>query len=103
MRFSFGDFLDQQDGLSPCWADSSTSSNLPSPEAALDSRMRMSGPAKAQEQKAGTVVRPAKKFCLLLLLLGLNLTLAVAQPTTLRQPDVPFVPTPQSIVGRCWS
>ena len=39
--------------------------------------MRMSGPPKAQEQKAGTVVRPAKKFCLLLLLLGMNLTLAV--------------------------
>ena len=61
--------------------------------------MRMSDPAKAQEQKAGTVVRPAKKFGLLLLLLGLNLTLAaVAQPTTLRQPDVRFVATPQSVV-----
>ncbi len=32
------------------------------------------------------------------MLLGLNLTLAAAQPTTLGQPDVPFVPTPQSIV-----
>ncbi len=35
---------------------------------------------------------------MLLLLLGLNLTLAVAQPTTLRQPDVRFVATPQSVV-----
>jgi len=43
-------------------------------------------------------VQSAKKFCLLLLLLGLNLTLAVAQQTTLRQPDVVFLPTPQSIV-----
>ena len=60
--------------------------------------MRMSGPAKVQEQKAGTVVQPAKKFCLLLLLLGLNLTLTAAQQTPLRQPDVIFVPTPQSIV-----
>ena len=60
--------------------------------------MRIPRPPKAQEQKAGTVVRPAKKFCLLLFLLGLNLTLAVAQQTTLRQPDVPFVPTPRSIV-----
>ena len=59
--------------------------------------MRMSGPGKVQEQKAVAVMWP-KKFCLLLLLLGLNLTLAVAQPTTLRQPDVIFVPTPQSVV-----
>ncbi len=43
-------------------------------------------------------MQPPKNFCLLLLLLGLNLTLAAAQPTTLRQPDVIFVPTPQSIV-----
>ena len=78
--------------------DSSTSSNISSPEAALDSRMRIPRPPKAQEQKAGTVVRPAKKFGLPLLLLGLNLTLAVAQQTTLRQPDVTFVPTPQSVV-----
>ena len=60
--------------------------------------MRTSGPGKAQEQKVGTVVQSAKKFYLLLLLLGLNLTLAVAQQTTLRQPDVVFLPTPQSIV-----
>ena len=40
----------------------------------------------------------ATKFGLLLLLLGLNLTLAVAQQTTLRQPDVRFVATPRSIV-----
>ena len=55
-------------------------------------------PSKPQEQKAGTVVQPAKKFCLLLWLLGLNLTLTAAQQTPLRQPDVNFVPTPQSIV-----
>ncbi len=60
--------------------------------------MRISGPPKEQEKKVGTPVQPAKKFCLPLLLLGLNLTLAVAQPATLRQPDVTFVPTPQSIV-----
>ena len=40
----------------------------------------------------------ATKFGLLLLLLGLNLTLAGAQQTTPRQPDVKFVPTPRSIV-----
>ena len=43
-------------------------------------------------------MRLAKTFCLLLLLLGLNLTLAAAQQTTLRQPDVRFVATPQSVV-----
>ena len=43
-------------------------------------------------------MRLAKKFGLLLLLLGLNLTLAVAQQTTLRQPDVRFVSTPHSVV-----
>ena len=59
--------------------------------------MCMSTPPKVQEQKAGTV-RPAEKFCLLLWLLGLNLTLAAAQQTPLREPDVSFVPTPQSIV-----
>ena len=56
--------------------------------------MRTSGPGKAQEQKVGTVVQSAKKFCLLLLLLGLNLTLAVAQQTALRQPDVIFFTHP---------
>ena len=60
--------------------------------------MRMSGPGKVQEPKAAAVMRPPKKFCLLLLLLGLNLTLAGAQQTTPRQPDVKFVPTPRSIV-----
>ena len=60
--------------------------------------MRMPDPPKAQDQNAGTVVRPAKKFCLPLLLLGLNLTLAAAQQTTLRQPDVRFVATPQGVV-----
>ena len=40
----------------------------------------------------------ATKFGLLLLLLGLNLTLAVAQQTTPHQPDVRFVATPRSIV-----
>ena len=43
-------------------------------------------------------MRLAKKFGLLLLLLGLNLTLAVAQQTTSRQPDVRFVSTPHSVV-----
>ncbi len=60
--------------------------------------MRMSGPEKVQEPKAAAVVCPARQFCLLLLLLGLNLTLAVAQQTTPRQPDVRFVATPRSIV-----
>ena len=60
--------------------------------------MRMSDPPKAQDQKTGTVVQPAKKFCLLLLLLGVSQTLAAAQQTTLRQPDVRFVATPQSVV-----
>ena len=43
-------------------------------------------------------MRLAKKFGLQLLLLGLNLTLAVAQQTTSRQPDVRFVATPHSVV-----
>ena len=42
----------------------------------------------------------APKFGLLLLLLGLNLTLAVAQQTTPRQPDVKFVPTPRAAVRK---
>ncbi len=49
--------------------------------------MRMSGPGKVQEQKVGTVVQSAKKFCLLLLVLGLNLTLAGAQQTVPVQPE----------------
>ena len=42
----------------------------------------------------------ATKFGLLLLLLGLNLTLAVAQQTAPRQPDVKFVPTPRAAVRK---
>jgi SAM-dependent methyltransferase len=43
-------------------------------------------------------MRSAKKWCLLLVLLGLNLSFALAQEKKLREPDVVFVPTPQSVV-----
>ncbi len=43
-------------------------------------------------------MRPFKKSYSLLLLLGMTLTLAVAQQTTLRGRDVRFVATPQSVV-----
>ena len=43
-------------------------------------------------------MRFAHKFCMLLVLLGLSLTLAFAQNATLREPDVIFVPTPQNVV-----
>jgi precorrin-6B methylase 2 len=43
-------------------------------------------------------MRSAKKLCLLLVLLGLNLSLALAQEKKLREPDVVFVPTPQEVV-----
>ena len=42
-------------------------------------------------------MRLAKTFCFLLLVLGLNLTLVIAQEK-LREPDVHFVPTPQNVV-----
>jgi SAM-dependent methyltransferase len=43
-------------------------------------------------------MRSAKKLCLLLVLLGVNLSLAPAQEKKLREPDVVFVPTPQEVV-----
>jgi SAM-dependent methyltransferase len=45
-------------------------------------------------------MRSARKFCLVLLLLGLNFTLAFAQEKKLREPDVVFVPTPQEVVDQ---
>jgi len=45
-------------------------------------------------------MRSAKKLFLLLLLLGLNLSLAPAQQKKLREPDVVFVPTPQEVVDQ---
>jgi SAM-dependent methyltransferase len=43
-------------------------------------------------------MRSAKKLFLLILLLGLNVSLAPAQQKKLRDPDVVFVPTPQEVV-----
>lgn len=43
-------------------------------------------------------MRPTKKICLLIALLGLNLSLALAQEKKLREPDVIYVPTPQQVV-----
>jgi ribosomal protein L11 methylase PrmA len=43
-------------------------------------------------------MRLVKTFCFLLLLLGVNLTLVIAQEKELREPDVHFVPTPQTVV-----
>jgi len=44
-------------------------------------------------------MRPTKKICLLIGLFGLSLTLAMAQDTKLRDPDVIYVPTPQEVVN----
>jgi len=43
-------------------------------------------------------MRPTKKIYLLIVLLGLNLSLALAQEKKLREPDVIYVPTPQEVV-----
>jgi SAM-dependent methyltransferase len=45
-------------------------------------------------------MRSAKKLCLLLLLFGMNLSLALAQEKKLREPDVVFVPTPPEVVDQ---
>jgi SAM-dependent methyltransferase len=59
---------------------------------------RISAPFAIAAARERIFMRPIKKISLLMVLLGLNLTLALAQEKKLRDPDVIYVPTPQEVV-----